>query len=131
MKKRKLLTAVTVLALCFSLCLTAFAGDTGKTGQTSGGSAGILKATAHLTANTNSGTATTTCKDVDDVELKTTIIYYYTNSNGQEGAVSAAGGKSITVGGDSGKGRRATSQHTVDGGKVWGKWSCGLSTSAF
>ena len=132
--KRRFYAFAASLVLCISLSTTAFAGTASQSGNTSGGSSGITTTSANLSADSNSGQATTGSGTSDGITRATSIIYYYLNSNGQTQANSASGSSSALAGcsgGISGTGTKATSQHSVNGGARWGSWSCSLSTSAW
>lgn len=131
--KRRFLAFAASLVLCISLSTTVFAGTASQSGNTSGGYSGIATTSANLSANSNSGQATTGSGTSDGITCATSIIYYYLNSNGQTQANSAGGSSSAMAGcsGISGTGTKATSQHSVNGGARWGSWSCSLSTNAW
>lgn len=130
---KKLISILLVFALCMSLGFNAFAASTSQSGSTKpGGSGGILNVEATLYADKYTATAKTNVTNAaSGYTVSTTIIYYFINQSFQSESVSKSGAGSVTVGNANQNGTRATSQHAVRGGSVWGSWSGNLSVNVW
>lgn len=127
--KKRIVAILVVLALCASLAVNVFARSAHDKGFTIGGDSGNLSCTGDLYVYADYGTAMTDCERPSAVTMATSIIYYYINSSGQLQASSGSGTTSAMAGGYMSNGTRATSQHSVNGGSLYGSWSCSLSAS--
>lgn len=127
--KKRIISLILVIALMSAMCLSASAAS--KTGSTSGGTDGILNATIELYRYPLFATASTTIGSVNTVTLITTCTFEYVNKFDHTSTLSKTGSSVATVQPsdikNAASGISARSQHTVNGGALWGSWSSSLS----
>lgn len=129
-KGKKILSVILAVVLCASFSMQAFAGSASRGGSATGTN-GTMNTSASLSVNENSGTATTWAGVTAGVTLNTSIIYYYrVISTGHIATTNGSGSSSASAGNTTRTGYRATSQHSVNGGRAWGSWSTSLEASA-
>lgn len=128
--KKRISALVLACAMCLTLCATAFAGSTSKSGSCTGVTGAKLITSATLDVNKDRGYATTSSTFVPDVIYHTTVNFYYFDSASHLVSTSGSGDTSASAGIISSKGQSATSEHTVDGGQTWGFWRCSLEANA-
>lgn len=130
--KKRFLSLILVFALMCTMSICASAATVTKRGPSSGGDDGNLIVTATLSANSNKAYASSRVGATNNVQLFTTMNYYYWNIAGHEQAVSTSGTTYVElICPIAGMGRRATSTHELRGGEYWGNWTGYLSTEAY
>lgn len=128
--KRKITALVLALTFCLSLSVTAFAETVTDDGYTSGDSR--IHSYARLYVDSNRCEAETWAALTSiDLTFNTSVIYYYTDTNGMTQTDSGSGSDSTGAGTlNYNSGIYATSHHRVRGPSSVGSWSTNLEAYA-
>lgn len=130
--KKRILSLILVFALLCTMSIGASAATVSTREPSGGGSDGHLNVTATLSANSNTAYASTRVGTNDNVELYTTLNYYFWNYAGHEQGTGTSGTTYVELLCPiAGRGRRATSTHEMRGEENWGNWTGHLSTEAY
>lgn len=129
--KRRLMALTLAVIICLSLSVNVFAAQTTGVGTSSGGSGGTLRVTTKLYVTKYLATANTNCTaNVADNYFETSVTFYYTSPVGHTLSVSNTDATVVTQGEGSGTGTHGFSQHTINGGSVYGTWTGSLRANA-
>lgn len=126
--KKTIISLCLAVILVLALTINASAGTTGKSGNTSGGNAGSLNASASLTVYTTSASASTSISPyAAGYTVSTTLVYYCILQGGGTATVPGTGSDTLKTASNVGiQGYRGESHHFVNGGTAWGTWGCDL-----